>query len=75
MEKLKELEIIRFDSDFTKVVGLKRQNLASIKSGKSSFTVKQIHKIYTSYNVNLEWIFGSSKKVFLDEINSNKITN
>ena len=65
IERLKQLKVIRFDSDFCRDIGIKKQNLSVIKSNPNcSFTVEQIHAICKVYNVNANWIFDIEKNIF-----------
>lgn len=67
---LKLIEILIFQKkiknqkDFCSEVGVLLQNLSKIKKGESRFRVSHIEVISEKYNVNINWIFGTEKKVF-----------
>lgn len=67
---LKLIEILIFErkiknqKDFCLEVGVLLQNLSKIKKGESRFRVSHIEVISEKYNVNINWIFGTEKKVF-----------
>lgn len=63
---LKQLEVIRFDTDFCEGTGLLKQNLTKIRKGTHHFTPEHIEKIIKKYSVNANWVFGTSEKVFTD---------
>jgi len=65
IEILKTLKIIRFDTEFCDSIEIKKQNLNRIKKGDVYFTTKHIDKIIKIYQVNANWIFGVSDKIFL----------
>lgn len=64
MEILKARGEIRSNSEFCETIGLLRQNLTRIKSGKAHFTPEHIERAVKKYKVNANWIFGVSDKVF-----------
>ena len=64
---LKAYGIIRFDTEFCEAVGVLKQNLINIKKGKNHFTPEHIENAIKAYQVNANWIFGVSDKIFLGE--------
>lgn len=64
---LKELKIIKFDADFCRSVGLRKQNLQNIKNGKNHFTIEHIRLACVEYEANANWIIGISDKIFLGD--------
>lgn len=64
IEILKEKEVIRFDTQFCEAIGLLKQNLQNIKAGRNHFTPEHIEQIVKKYQVNANWIFGVSNKIF-----------
>lgn len=67
---LKLIDLLIFDkkiknpTEFCLEVGLLLPNLTKIKKGESRFRVSHIEVISKKYNVNINWIFGTEKKVF-----------
>lgn len=51
-------------SEFYSEIGILRQTVSKIKKGTSHFTVAQIHATCKKYNVNANWIHGTSDKVY-----------
>lgn len=64
---LKELKIIKFDAEFCRSIGLLKQNLNNIKAGKNHFTIEHVRMTCKEYEVNINWIFGFSEKLFLGD--------
>jgi hypothetical protein len=65
IELLKDNGRIRFDTDFCRDIGMKKQNLYNIKTGRNYFTPEHIEQIVKAYKVNANWIFGVSEKIFI----------
>lgn len=61
---LKELGKIEFDYEFCESIDIQKQNLAPIKKGLAHFTAKHIENICEVYEVNANWIFGTSNNIF-----------
>ena len=64
IDHLKQIQVIRFDVDFCKSIGLLKQNLANIRKGINHFTPVHIENICKVYNVNANFIFGIDYQVF-----------
>jgi|CEGD01.1.fsa_nt_gi plasmid maintenance system antidote protein VapI len=65
MNALKALGVIRFDVQFCEAIGLQKQNLRNIKSGRNHFTVSHIKNALDEFKVNACWVFGQSTEMFL----------
>ena len=61
---LKEAGTIRFAQEFCDAVGLAKQNLVNIRKGTQYFTREHLQKASESFNVNGNWLLGTSKEVF-----------
>lgn len=61
---LLEKELIKSKQAFYDTIGIYKQNVTTIKSGKKHFTVKQIGIACKTYNVNANWILGIENNVF-----------
>jgi len=55
---------IKNDTDFCKSISILPQNLSKTRKGLTHFTVTHIEAICKKYNVNANWIFGQTHKVF-----------
>jgi DNA-binding Xre family transcriptional regulator len=55
---------IQKQNDFLDEIGMKRQNISKVRSGKTHFTVGHIDIICKKYKVNANWIFGMESNVF-----------
>lgn len=64
IDMLKSMGIIRFDTDFCAAIGIPKQSILRIKKGLAHFTAKHIENICTVYEVNANWIFGTSNNIF-----------
>ncbi len=74
---LKKAGTIKFNTDFCEAVGINKQNLYNVSIGINHFTPEQIENAVIAYNVNANWIFGTSDDIFtgnkkrhIDEINN-----
>lgn len=65
---LKQRGIIRFTSDFAKVLNMSRGNIVNIKDGRQSFTAAHIFKVCELYGVSADWIGGFSEEVFRKKV-------
>lgn len=65
IEILKDKGRIRFDTDFCRDIGMKKQNLYNIRTGRNYFTPEHIEQIVKVYKVNANWIFGVSEEKFM----------
>ncbi|MEC4049321.1 hypothetical protein OX284_007750 [Flavobacterium sp. SUN046] len=61
---LQDLHLITLKRDFYENIGILKQNLSGIKTGRNHFTHKHILNICKHYNVNVNWIYGLEKNVF-----------
>ncbi|WP_018676402.1 hypothetical protein [Riemerella columbina] len=60
-----EHKVIRFKKEFTDAIGIKVSGFNRIKNKPSyNFTPEQIHKAGDIFNINYNWIFGISEKLF-----------
>jgi len=64
IEILKHKGIIKFRQEFCDTIGMQKQNIRSVQTGKSRFTVEQIEIVCNTYNVNPSWVFGYSTETF-----------
>jgi hypothetical protein len=72
---LKTNGTIRFNTDFCGEIGLTKQHFQHIKNGTNHFTPEHINNIIKSYNVNANWIFSQSDKIFINHpFNPNLVT-
>lgn len=75
LQLLKDWGVIRFDKQFCEAIGLRKQNLYNIKSGRNHFTPEHIEKIVKVYKVNANWIFGASSNMALNSDREHKKAN
>lgn len=71
---LKAQGSIRFDVDFCDAIGLLKQNLVNIRRDKNHFTAEHIENTIKHFQVNANWIFGISDKIFLHQKSTIKST-
>lgn len=62
----------RYIYDVYEKIGILEQNVHNIKNGRNHFTVNHIYNFRKHYGVSLEWIFGFSDEVYINN-NSAKI--
>ena len=67
IEILKEKGVITYNTEFCDAIGLLKQNLQNIKTGRNHFTPEHIEQIVKRFQVNANWIFGASDEVFREE--------
>ncbi len=67
IELLREMQRVVHLSEFCDPIGLKRQNLSKIKKGQTHFTIKHISSVIRLWDVNANWLFGTSNLVFKGE--------
>lgn len=72
---LKDLGIIKFDTDFCEAIGLRKQNLYNIRKGKNKFTPDHILNAIKIYNVDANWIFGITDNVFMENRVQTRVQN
>ncbi|WP_073180919.1 helix-turn-helix domain-containing protein [Cruoricaptor ignavus] len=61
---LKTNGTIRFAQQFCDAVGLSKQHLSAIKSGRLKFSAEHIEKACREYDINANWILGLSEKMY-----------
>ncbi|WP_300434035.1 hypothetical protein [Christiangramia sp.] len=54
----------RWKLDISRNTGIINQNVRNIKLGKQHFTAEDIRQLCKVYNVNVEFIFGFSSRIF-----------
>lgn len=62
---LKTNHEIKFDMDFCRAIGLRKQNLVNIRKGNAHFTTDHIEMAIKVFGADANWIFGVSDSVFL----------
>lgn len=65
-DMLRSNKEIRFYREICEKIDILEQNFSNIRKGKRSFTLEQIDEIIDIYKVNPNFIFGVSKKIFLE---------
>jgi hypothetical protein len=63
---LKQRGDIRYTKDFCEAIGFSRLNIQNVRNGHQSFTAFNILHACETYNVNANWLYGRSDKVFMD---------
>lgn len=63
---------INYIKDFCEEVGMATQTITKIKNEQAHFTIPQIEKICTVYNVDVSWIFGFEEKIFRQKKSNQK---
>lgn len=71
IEVLKSNGTIRFYADVYHVLEMDKGNFNSVKNNRYDFTVKQVHTFINHYNVNANYIFKNSPKMW--DTNSTQI--
>lgn len=64
IEILKSVGLIRFKREFCDNIGFLEQNIARVRQGKAHFTAQHIQSICTFYDVNANFIVGTSDVIF-----------
>ena len=67
-EELERLNIIRGKSDIAKHLGTYNHVINSILKGQRNITVEQLNKLFDTYKINANYIFGSSEDLFLEHV-------
>ena len=67
-DELERLNIIRGKSDIAKHLGTYNHIINSILKGQRNITVEQLNKLFETYKINANYIFGSSEELFLEHI-------
>ena len=68
-DELEKLHIIRGKSDIAKRLGTYNHVINSILKGQRNITVEQLNKLFETYGINANFIFGSSEELFLPDFN------
>ena len=55
---------IKYKTEFAKALGVHKQLITLIQSGKQHFTAENIRKACEIYKVNTNWIYGFETNVF-----------
>ncbi len=66
-EALEDRKLIRGKSDIANQLGTYNHVINSILKGKRNITVDQLNKLFDIYNVNANFLFGSSDQIFADD--------
>jgi len=69
-EELERLNIIRGKSDIAKHLGTYNHVINSILKGQRNITVEQLNKLFETYKINANYIFGTSEDLFLGYIDA-----
>ena len=64
---LKEKNLIKGKSDIARVLGTYNHVINSIVKGKRNITVDQLNKLFDTYHVNANYIFGGLEPMFASE--------
>lgn len=83
IDLLKDLEVIRFDTDFCEEINISKQHLQNIKAQFKNpdrkqnyhFTAEQIQTICQKYHVDANWILGLTTEPFLKKRVTRKVTS
>ncbi len=68
-KELEKLNIIRGKSDIAKKLGTYNHVINSILKGQRNITVDQLNKLFDTYAINANFIFGNSETLFLPHFN------
>ena len=63
---LKQRGDIRYTKDFCDAIEFSRHNIVNIRNGHQSFTALDILHACITYNINANWLYGRSDKIFMD---------
>ena len=74
MYLLLSLQLIRFQTDFCRVIGVKRTWIKKIRDGGNSFTAWHIERACKEYGVNANWVFGIETNIFRGQNNSRTVS-
>lgn len=64
LPEITKLGLVDNDKEFCQMIELIPQNLISIKTGTTSFTMKHIILLSERFNMNPNWVFGYEKNMF-----------
>jgi len=65
-EELEKYNLIKGKSDLAKKLGTYNHVVNSILKGQRNITVDQLYKLFDTYGVNANYLFGNSDDMFLD---------
>jgi len=65
-QELEKYNLIKGKSDLAKKLGTYNHVINSILKGQRNITVDQLQKLFISYGIDANYIFGSSDDVFID---------
>lgn len=66
--ELERLKLIKGKSDIAKHLGTYNHVINSILKGQRNITVDQLHRLFDTYGVDANYLFGLSDEVFLDGV-------
>lgn len=73
---LKKKGIVSSEYDFSKKIGKSPQNVNAIRNSPGRhFTVKDLYTIHTVFGVNINYLMGSEKNVFVKKGTQNSTQN
>lgn len=72
-KELEKLNIIRGKSDIAKNLGTYNHVINSILKGQRNITVDQLNKLFDTYGINANYIFGASEEYFLPHIDPSSL--
>ncbi len=72
-EELEKLNIIRGKSDIAKKLGTYNHVVNSILKGQRNITVDQLNKLFDTYAINANFMFGNSETLFLPHFRPNNL--
>lgn len=58
---------IKTMAEFCREINMSKSTISKIKEGSAHFTICHIESIIEKYDVNANWIFGKSNKLFNTE--------
>jgi hypothetical protein len=75
IETLMKIGQVQYHADVYRLLGMRKQNYNSVKAKEASFTVIQISKFCTEYQINANHLFHDDRKVFLTKTAPTKKAN
>jgi hypothetical protein len=73
IELLKATKVIKSTAAFCREIGFLRQNIRRVKSGDAHFTLQHLAAISKAYDVNANYIIGTSNTKFNSLKNAHKM--
>ncbi|MEQ8704387.1 MAG: LexA family transcriptional regulator [Phaeodactylibacter sp.] len=67
-QELERLNLIKGKSDIAKHLGTYNHVINSILKGQRNITVDQLHRLFETYGIDANYLFGISDEVFLDGV-------